>query len=504
MKHIKTLLIGAAVLMVSVLPLPAKVTAGSEVKALQNNLREISKQASPAVVYISTERKVKMEGNNGNGFNFDFGFPDFKKYFKKNNKDNEEDDGEDGGRDFNEQKMGGIGSGMIVTEDGFVLTNYHVVEEATAVKVTLMSEGKKKRKYDAEVKGYDVRHDMAILKIKSNDKFPTVEFGDSDKVMVGDIVVAVGNPFGYENTVTMGIVSAMGRLFDNMDIAGIPKRIPHVIQTDASINPGNSGGPLFNIDGEVIGMNMAIAGNFSGGNVGNMGVGFAIPINDVKLKIKGMKEGNKNLDETPWVGVGLQDVEEKLSKKLKVDAGVLITEVNEKGPGKEAGLKSGDVIIKIDGVETRSAEHVVELVASKEVGETVTLKVIRDGKEKDIKVVLASWGKKSSTEKTVKADEKERKNKDIGITVKNLTELVAKKFGIKSDKGVIITSIEKNSPADKGDLQVGDLIKEVDKKEIKDREDFEKAMSAADLKEGVLFVVEREGSSVFIVISLEK
>jgi len=345
---------------------------------------------------------------------------------------------------------------------------------------------------------------MAVLKIKSSDKFPAVELGDSDKLMVGDIVIAVGNPFGYENTVTMGIVSAKGRLFDNMDIEGIPKRIPHVIQTDAPINPGNSGGPLFNIEGEVVGVNMAIAGNFSMGSVGNMGVGFAIPINDVKVKLKELKEGRKNKDETPWVGVRLQEVDEKLSKKLKVDSGVLITEVDENGPGKEAGLKSGDVILQFDGKEVKSPKNIIEMVASREVGEVVIFKIVRDGKEKEIKIILAPWGEKSLTVKNGNSEDKERKNKDVGITVKNLSELLAKKFGIKADKGVVIAAVEKNSPADKSELQVGDLIKEVDKKVIKDRDDFEKTMNTSDLKEGILFLVERSGNSIFVVISSEK
>ncbi|OGF45370.1 MAG: hypothetical protein A2452_04175 [Candidatus Firestonebacteria bacterium RIFOXYC2_FULL_39_67] len=499
MKSIKILLIGAALLSVAALPVSAKIQAGNEVKALQNNLREIAKLASPAVVYITTERKVKVGNGNDNGFGFDFGMPDLKKYFKRYDKDSEDEDNE-GSRNNNERKMGGIGSGMIVTEDGFILTNYHVVEDATSVKVILTND----KKYDAEVKGYDVRHDMAVLKIKSSDKFPAVELGDSDKLMVGDIVIAVGNPFGYENTVTMGIVSAKGRLFDNMDIEGIPKRIPHVIQTDAPINPGNSGGPLFNIEGEVVGVNMAIAGNFSMGSVGNMGVGFAIPINDVKVKLKELKEGRKNKDETPWVGVRLQEVDEKLSKKLKVDSGVLITEVDENGPGKEAGLKSGDVILQFDGKEVKSPKNIIEMVASREVGEVVIFKIVRDGKEKEIKIILAPWGEKSLTVKNGNSEDKERKNKDVGITVKNLSELLAKKFGIKADKGVVIAAVEKNSPADKSELQVGDLIKEVDKKVIKDRDDFEKTMNTSDLKEGILFLVERSGNSIFVVISSEK
>jgi serine protease Do len=494
MKSLKLLLFGVAVLLISEYTAAAKVQAGNEVKALQNNLREISKQASPAVVYITTEKKIKEDSNSI--FPFEFGMPDFKKYFKNRNGEEEEQDHSREKRNKG-QRVGGIGSGMIISGDGYILTNYHVVEDALTVKVTLTDD----KKYEAEVKGYDARHDIAVLKIKSNDTFPAVELGDSDKVMVGDLVLAVGNPFGYENTVTMGIVSAMGRLFDNMDITGIPKRIPHVIQTDAPINPGNSGGPLLNIEGEVIGVNMAIAGNFSMGSAGNIGLGFAIPINDVKAKLKELMAGRKNIDETPWVGVRLQEVEGRLSKKLKVSAGVLITEVDAKGPGKEAGLKSGDVIVKFNGKTVKAPKNIVEMVAAGEVGETAVFTVVRDGKELEIKIVLAPWGAKSAVSKGKTSGEKEKKHKAAGIAVKDLNESLAGKYGLKSDKGVVIIEVEENTPADKSNLRVGDLIKEVDKKAVKDKEEFEKAMSSADLKEGVLFVVEREGSTLFVVVT---
>ena len=503
MKNLKIAFLGIALLLLASLPALAKVTASPEARAFQNNLREIARQASPAVVYIETERKVKVDKDQGNGFNFDFNFPDLKKYFKKNknyNEDQGEEEVDPSGR-YGEQRMGGIGSGMIITADGYILTNYHVVEEASSVRVMLTNE----KKYEAEVKGYDIRHDMAVLKIKSEEKFPVVELGDSDKVMVGDIVVAVGNPFGYENTVTMGIVSAKGRLFDNMDIAGIPKRIPHVIQLDAPINPGNSGGPLFNIEGEVIGINMAIAGSFgAGGSIGNMGVGFAIPINDVKAKLNALKEGKKNSDETPWVGVRLQEVEPKLAKKLKVKSGVLITDVDEKGPGKEAGLKGGDVIIKLDGKEVLTPKNVVGMVAAREVGEIAVFTVIRDGKEKTIKVLLAPWGEKSAAEKSKPADEKDNQSKDVGITVKNISENIAKKFSIKGEKGVIVTNVEKGSAADKADIMEGDIVREIDSKEISSVEVFSNVLKSADLKEGALFVIERAGNRLYIVVSTEK
>ncbi len=497
MKNIKMIFAGMAVLLLFSLPVAAKVPAAPEAKALQNNLREIAKQASPAVVYIATERKVKV-GKGPNGF--DFNFPDLRKYFKKNENDGGNQDGEEGSRkDYEEQKMGGIGSGMIITPDGYVLTNYHVVEDAVSVKVILTNE----KKYDAEIKGYDVRHDIAVLKIKSGDKFPVVDLGDSDKVQVGDIVVAVGNPFGYENTVTMGIVSAKGRLFDNMDIEGIPKRIPHIIQLDAPINPGNSGGPLFNLEGEVIGINMAIAGSFNSGSVGNMGVGFAIPVNDVKAKLNTLMEGKKNSDETPWVGVRLQEVDAKLAKKLKVNSGVLITEVDAKGPGKEAGLKGGDVIVKFDGKEVLTPKNVVEMVAGREVGETAVFTVIRDGKELTIKVLLAPWGEKNAEEKPKVKEEKDNKNKDTGISVKNLNEMLARKYGLKGDKGVVVTAVEKGSLADKADIKAGDIIREIDSKEITNIDVFHSIVKAADLKEGILFVIERGGSTLYIVLSSE-
>ncbi len=501
MKTKKYIFAGAiAALLFCALPVFAKITVAPEARALQNNFREIAKQSSPTVVYIATERKVKVPKGGGNGFNFDFNFPDLKKYFKKNENDPGNQNEDDGFRkDFNEQKMGGIGSGMIITADGYVLTNYHVIEDAVSVKVILTNE----KKYEAEIKGYDARHDIAIIKIKSDDKFPVVELGDSERVMVGDIVLAVGNPFGYENTVTMGIVSAKGRLFDNMDIEGIPKRIPHIIQLDAPINPGNSGGPLFNLEGEVIGINMAIGGSFGAGSIGNMGVGFAIPINDVKAKLKTLMEGKKNSDETPWVGVRLQEIDAKLAKKLKVSTGVLITEVDEKGPGKEAGLKSGDVIIRFDGKEVLTPKNVVEMVAAREVGETAVFKVIREGKEKDIKILLAPWGEKTAGGKPKIKEEKDTKNKDVGITVKNFNENIARKFGIKSSRGVIVMAVEKGSPADKADIQVGDLVKEIDSNEITDTDAFYNVVKAANLKEGVLFVLERAGNSFYVVVSSE-
>ena len=272
------------------LPAFAKVEASAELKAMQSNLREVAKQVNPSVVLIVVEKK-SSEKVSGGRFGFDFEFPnDLRKFFKGDNGSNDEDTPKKKQK-LPQHKSSGMGSGFVITSDGYVITNYHVVEDADSVKVTMYDE----TVYDAEVKGYDKRHDVAVVKIKSDKKFPAAALGDSDKTFVGDIVIAIGNPFGYSNTVTMGIVSAKGRLFDNPELNGAIKRIPNIIQTDAAINPGNSGGPLLNIEGEVIGVNMAIAGDFSTGNVGNMGLGFAIPIKDVKKLLDELVKGKKTV-----------------------------------------------------------------------------------------------------------------------------------------------------------------------------------------------------------------
>ena len=478
-------------------PVSAKVNVPGEVKGLQNTLREVAKQVNPCVVLVYVEKKAEVKGG-GQGFNYDFEFHfNFKKYFRGEGQD---DDGEEESplpkRKIPEQRSQGMGSGFIITQDGWLVTNYHVIEDATDVKVTLLDE----TKYDAEVKGYDKRHDIALLKIKSDKKFPSTGLGNSDETMVGDLVIALGNPFGYSNTVTMGIVSAKGRLFDNLEGNGAMKRIPNIIQTDAAINPGNSGGPLCNIEGDVIGVNMAIAGNFSIGSVGNMGVGFAIPINDVKKLLDELMKGKKSTAETPWVGIRLQELDKKLTKRLGIANGVLIPEVDETGPGKEAGLVAGDVVVKLDGKEVSTPKQLASAVANKEVGDYITLTVNRNGKEKEIKIVLAPWGEKNVKGKNKENKEAEKKTSELGVEVKDINERTARAYGLKAKKGVVVVSVEKNSLADKADIKEGDVIKEIDRKEIKDLDSFVNAVKSLNHKEGALFLIERIGGSMYVVV----
>ena len=481
------------------LPAFAKVEASAELKAMQSNLREVAKQVNPSVVLIVVEKK-SSEKVSGGRFGFDFEFPnDLRKFFKGDNGSNDEDTPKKKQK-LPQHKSSGMGSGFVITSDGYVITNYHVVEDADSVKVTMYDE----TVYDAEVKGYDKRHDVAVVKIKSDKKFPAAALGDSDKTFVGDIVIAIGNPFGYSNTVTMGIVSAKGRLFDNPELNGAIKRIPNIIQTDAAINPGNSGGPLLNIEGEVIGVNMAIAGDFSTGNVGNMGLGFAIPIKDVKKLLDELVKGKKTVTETPWVGIRLHDIDGKLAKKLGIKNGVLIPEVDEKGPGKAAGLLSGDVVIKLDGTDVSSGKQLAGAIASLEVGDQIVLTVNRSGKEKEIKLVLAPWGEKTAEVKgSEKKEDAAKKSSSIGVTVRTLTENMASQYGLKSWGGVVVTGVEDNSVADNADITEGDIIKEVDRTAVKTADEFAKAVADADLKAGVLILVEREGTSRYVVLSKE-
>jgi len=492
------LIVSSVLMLLVTLPVFGKIQPAKEVISLQNTLRDVAKDVSPAVVYIYTEKTLASKSYERD---FDFDIPGFRWFFKRDDNDEENNyDKKFKKKIYPKEKIGGVGSGMIVTTDGFILTNYHVIEEATTVKVMMIDNSK----YDAEVKGFDKRHDLAVIKIKVDKKLPIVSFGNSDSVMPGDIVVAIGNPFGYSNTVTMGIVSAKGRLFENFDVEGIPKRIPNVIQTDAPINPGNSGGPLVNIEGEVIGVSVAIAGNFSFGNIGNMGVGFAIPINDAKRILDDLIKGKRISTETPWIGIRLQEMDKKLAKKFNVEKGVIISEVDDKGPGKEVGLKSGDVIIKFNGKEVNSPSELVQMVAEKEVGDVVTLLILRDGKEKEIKVELAPWGEKSAKNTLRKEKGEEKVTDDIGLYVKNITDSLKEKYGIKSKTGVVVVEVEKDSLADKAEIQEGDVIKEVDKKEIDNVDDFERAVRKGNLKEGILLLIERGGNNIFVVLSSEK
>jgi serine protease Do len=383
-----------------------------------------------------------------------------------------------------EMKQRSLGSGVVVSGDGFILTNNHVVADAEEILVTLSD----KKKYEAQIIGRDPKTDLALIKIDTERTIPAAKLGDSDKLMVGDWVVAIGNPFGLGSTVTAGIVSAKGRVigagpYDNF------------IQTDASINPGNSGGPLFNLDGEVIGVNTAIVSQ-SGGNVG---IGFAIPINMAKTVMPQLKERGKVV--RGWLGVTIQVVTQEIKEKfgLKTQEGALIGEVTKGSPADKGGLKRGDVIINFDGRRVKTMNVLPTMVAETPVGKKVEVAIIRDGKEQRITVKIGEL-----EEDTEVAAITPKVEESFGLSVQELTPEIAESLSLKGEKGVIISGVKRGSPASEAGLQRGDLIQEIEHEPVKNLRDYKRIMNESSSKKQILIVVKHGGHSRYVVLKRDK
>src|SRR3972149_4228442 len=364
-----------------------------------------------------------------------------------------------------------LGSGFIIDPDGFILTNNHVVINAEKIVVKL-SDG---REFEAKAIGKDPKTDIALIKIGAAGKLPTVSLGDSDKLQVGEWVLAIGNPFGLDQTVTAGIVSAKGRIvgagaYDNF------------IQTDASINPGNSGGPLVNMQGEVVGVDTAIFTR-SGGNIG---IGFAIPINLVKDLLPELRTKGKVV--RGWLGVAIQRVTPALAEGLGLEKsrGALVTFVATNSPADRAGMKVGDVIIEFDGNKIDNSDKLPLVVARTPVGKDVTVKVIRDKQEMNLSISISQL-----KEKEVVASAKDKKN--LGLTVQNVTPQVAESLGLDRTDGVVVRAVRPGSAAEEAGLRRGDFILEIDRKRIKNLSDFQNAANSINKDEVVLVLVDRGG-----------
>jgi len=427
---------------------------------------DLADKLKPVVVNISTTKKVRQRGGI---FGSPFGRKDpFEQFF---------------GDDFFERFFGDIppreftqrslGSGFIISSDGYIFTNNHVVEQADKIIVKL-SDGKE---YEAKVTGRDAKTDIALIKIKPDNSLPVAELGDSDNLRVGDWVIAIGNPFGLEQSVTAGIVSAKGRVigagpYDNF------------IQTDASINPGNSGGPLFNMEGKVVGINTAIIAQ-------GQGIGFAIPINMAKRMLPDLK--TKGTVVRGWLGISIQDVTEDIAKafKLKERKGALIAEVFEGDPADKAGLKAGDIIIELNGKKIQNSHELLIMVADLRVGEKVAVKVLRDGQEKVFYVTVAE----RKEEKVAAAT-----GEYFGLTVSDITPEIAKALGLTSRAGVIVTDVKEGSPADEAGIRVQDIILQVNKVKINSVKDFQREMAKEANKEGVVLLIKRGRASSFVPI----
>ena len=380
----------------------------------------------------------------------------------------------------------GVGSGFILTEDGYVLTNNHVVENMDKVKVQVGQDGKKE--YTAEVVGADPKTDVALIKISATG-LPTVALGDSDKLRVGDWVAALGSPFGFGHTLTVGVVSAKGRRL------GIGP-YDDFIQTDASINRGNSGGPLVNLNGEVVGINSVIIAP-AGGNVG---VGFAIPINLAKSILTQLKEKGKVM--RSWLGVTVQEVTPELAESfgMKKPRGALVAQVIKGSPAEKAGIEPGDVIISFAGTPVENSSDLPAAAALYGVGRKAEIKVLRNGKEETRTLTLEAMPEEKELAGRM-GSQGSAKNA-LGVSVKDLTPDTAEELGYQGLSGVVVVAVDPNSPAGQQDLQQGDLIQRIDRTVVRNVDEFDRVVK--ELKPGhmVRLYLRRGDQSLFMAFPL--
>jgi serine protease Do len=449
--------------------------AGPEIDALERQnkaFERIAQAVTPGIVNIRTTQVIKVRQS---PFFMD---PFFRQFF-----------GDMFGGQFNiprEQREHALGSGVIVSPDGSIVTNNHVIAKATDVDVMLSD----KRTFKAKIIGADPRTDVAVIKIDGKD-LPTVPWGDSSALRVGDTVLAFGNPFGLNFTVTSGIVSAVGR-----SGLGI-ETYEDFIQTDAPINPGNSGGALVNVRGQVVGINTAIlsAGQGPGGEGGSVGVGFAIPASIVKHVMESLIRTGKVT--RGYLGVALGDLNPALAREFKVPdvSGVLVNEVEPGTPAEKAGLKQGDVIRTYNGQTVDNRSRLQSMVASTAPGTEVTLGILRDGNSMTLRVTLAEQPASMAAPGGRPAEGTLR-----GISVQNLTPSIRDQLGLAPNvRGVVIADLDPNCPAAQAGLQSGDVIESINRQPVRSVGDFNRL--AAEAKGEVLLRVNRQGVSQFVVIS---
>jgi serine protease Do len=381
-----------------------------------------------------------------------------------------------------ERHEGGMGSGVVISPEGHILTNNHVVEGAKELTVTLPD----KREFKGKVVGTDPKSDLAVVKVDAHD-LPFVTWGDSSKLQVGEYVLAVGNPFGLNSTVTLGIVSALGR--GRMGIT----QYEDFIQTDAAINPGNSGGALVNGRGELVGINTAIISQTGG----YQGVGFAVPTTMAKPIYESLVSTGKVV--RGYLGIGIQDLTQELAKSfsLKEPKGALISDVQEDSPAEKAGLKQGDVIVKYQGTTVDDAQTLQRLVTRSSVGTKASVTVIRNGRDEDLTVTV---GEQPGSVKVAKS-EAATDHALAGVEVQGLDQRTARDLGLAGKtQGVLVTNVEPGSPADRAGIVSGDVIREINRKPVKSVQDFEKIASQIKEQDHALLLINRKGASLFISV----
>jgi serine protease Do len=452
-----------SVLLLATVPFASAISA----QALPS-FADLADQVKHPVVNISTTKVIKghplqpfMDPNSP--FRDFFGDDFFKRYFGDNPQQGE-------------MKTHSLGSGVIIDEEGLILTNNHVVEKADEIKIKLEN-GKE---YAAKVVGRDTKTDVALIQVKPDAEFPKpAVIGDSNVLRVGDWVMAVGNPFGLGHTVTVGIISAKGRV-----IGAGP--YDDFLQTDAAINPGNSGGPLFNMNGEIVGINTAIVAQ-------GQGIGFAIPISVAKELLPQLRSGKVIRG---WLGVMIQDITPELAEsfKLKESKGVLISDVVADGPAEKGNLERGDIVLRVNGKDVENAHALSRLVASTPPDSKVSLDIIRDGKTSTVQVVIGTMPEGLGEPAAKKAGA-------WGLTVQNITPELAERFGWpKNEYGVVVSDIQPGSPAAEAKLRQGDLIQEVNRRKVKNLREYNLAVSAAKKEESLLLLIKRGEHTFWVTL----
>lgn len=439
---------------------------------------DLAEKAAPAVVNISTVRIVAggdelrrfFSPFQRRGSPFEDFFEQFERFF---------------GDQAPSRRQQSLGSGFIISQDGYIVTNNHVIKDADEISVNLQGVNSS---YTAEVVGRDPETDLALLKIEADSALPVLEFGDSDDAKVGQWVVAIGNPFGLAHTVTAGIISAKGRIIGSGPYDDF-------IQTDASINPGNSGGPLLDMNGKVIGINTAIVAT-------GQGIGFAIPGNMAKKIIDQLRE-TKTV-QRGWLGVTIQELDENAAKALGLEEakGALIAEALPGEPAAKAGIRSGDVVVAINGQDIPDANTLLRVVAQQTPGDKVKVDVIRQGKKRSFTVTLGT----RDTDRLARRGVPEGPTEEtaLGLSLRPLDEHEARALGMTAAQGLLVTAVEAGSEAARSDVRAGDVVLEANQQPVNSLADFQKVLQEDAAEKGVIMLlIRRQAQSIFRTIPLQ-
>jgi len=448
----------------------AGAAKSAAVRMVPQNFSDLADMVSPAVVHIKVEKTVRAGGRafGPSGQNPFGGNQQFKDFF---------------GRHFDEQrppefKQPGQGSGFIIDPSGYIVTNNHVVADADKITVILKDE----TRHGAEVVGRDPVTDIALIKIDTKKSLTTVELGSSADLRVGEWVAAIGSPFGLDYTVTAGIVSAKGRVIGSGPYDDF-------IQTDASINPGNSGGPLINMQGKVVGINTMII-------AGGQGIGFAIPVDQAKTIVSQLKSAGQVT--RGWLGVTIQDLKGDLAEYYGVDgtSGVMVVDVVPGDPADKGGVKPQDIIMTVNGQKIASSRDLTNLAAGLAVGDTAEVTILRDGTPKTLAIKI---GKRPLTMAAASPNQPRQKDSQYGFEVTEVTPEIARRFNIKEPAGVIVVGVAPNSKADAAGVKQGDLIIEVNRKNVDSVKDFKNLISQYQDGDGISLLVERMNAGLMVI-----